>query len=153
MYCKNCGREHPTDLSAVCTNCGTPKGVGNQFCPNCGIQTPPNANVCSRCGTQLNVPQMNYTPYNPPMPYGATQKSKLAAGLLGIFLGAFGVHNFYLGYTTKGLIQVLISIIGGIITCGIATVIVEIWGLIEGILIISGSTPYTVDGKGIPLRD
>ena len=27
-------------------------------------------------------------------------KSKMAAGLLGIFLGTFGVHNFYLGYTT-----------------------------------------------------
>lgn len=25
-------------------------------------------------------------------------KSKMAAGLLGIFLGSFGVHNFYLGY-------------------------------------------------------
>ena len=27
------------------------------------------------------------------------QKSKVAAGLFGIFLGSFGVHNFYLGFT------------------------------------------------------
>ena len=27
------------------------------------------------------------------------QKSKMAAGLLGIFLGAWGVHQFYLGDT------------------------------------------------------
>ena len=41
--------------------------------------------------------------YRPPAypPVGTPLKSKMAAGLLGIFLGAFGVHNFYLGYTTK----------------------------------------------------
>ena len=32
-------------------------------------------------------------------------KSKVAAGLLAIFLGAFGVHNFYLGYTGKAVAQ------------------------------------------------
>ncbi len=41
-------------------------------------------------------------------------KSKMAAGLLGIFLGAFGVHNFYLGYTGKAIAQLLISIL----SCG-----------------------------------
>lgn len=39
-------------------------------------------------------------------------KSKMAAGLLGIFLGSFGVHNFYLGYTTKAVIQLVCTIVG-----------------------------------------
>ncbi|MBP0977509.1 MAG: TM2 domain-containing protein, partial [Oscillospiraceae bacterium] len=30
-------------------------------------------------------------------------KEKLPAGLLGIFLGAFGAHKFYLGYTKEAL--------------------------------------------------
>ncbi len=36
-------------------------------------------------------------------------KSKIKAGLLAIFLGFLGVHNFYLGHKTKGIIQLLIS--------------------------------------------
>ena len=39
------------------------------------------------------------------------QKSKVAAGILGILLGALGVHNFYLGYTGKGVAQLLISVL------------------------------------------
>ena len=35
--------------------------------------------------------------------YGYAQKSKIVAGLLGLFLGGLGVHNFYLGYTGKAV--------------------------------------------------
>lgn len=159
MYCKNCGKEY-TNGMVSCPNCGTPSGAGSQFCPSCGIQTPPNTNVCTRCGTQLRQGQyqqgqnvnINVTPGPiPPVYDPLMQKSKVAAGLLGIFLGALGVHNFYLGYTTKAVVQIILSIVGGLFTCGIATVAVEIWGLVEGILILTGS--INVDGRGIPLRD
>jgi TM2 domain-containing membrane protein YozV len=39
-------------------------------------------------------------------------KSKIAAGLLGIFLGGFGIHKFYLGYTTPAVIMLVAGIIG-----------------------------------------
>lgn len=74
-------------------------------------------------------------------------KSKLVAGLLGIFLGGLGVHNFYLGYTKKGLAQVLISVL----SCGFLAAASSIWGLVEGIMILTGS--INVDGKGNPLKD
>lgn len=74
-------------------------------------------------------------------------KSKIAAGLLGIFLGGFGVHNFYLGYTGKAIAQLLITLL----TCGFGAVISEVWGLIEGIMILTGS--INVDGQGNPLKD
>ena len=80
------------------------------------------------------------------------QKSKLAAGLLGIFLGSLGVHNFYLGNTGKGVAQLLMSLL----SLGILAGISWIWGLIEGILILtaqSGSQPWGVDSEGVPLRD
>ena len=92
--------------------------------------------------TVINNGQVNNNPQ---------AKSKLCAGLLGIFLGAFGIHNFYLGYTTKAVVQLLVSIIGGLITCGIATVAIEIWGLVEGIMILTGS--IATDANGVTLKD
>lgn len=71
------------------------------------------------------------------------QKSKLVAGLLGIFLGAYGIHNFYLGNTKKGVIQLIVSIV----TCGIG----GLWGFIEGIMILCGK--INTDANGVPLKD
>lgn len=70
-------------------------------------------------------------------------KSRMTAGLLGIFLGAFGVHRFYLGYTSIGVLQILVTIA----TCGIG----GFWGIIEGILILGG-TGIKTDADGRPLR-
>lgn len=72
------------------------------------------------------------------------RKSKLAAGLLGIFLGGIGVHRFYLGYTTIGVVQILVTFV----TCGVGA----LWGFIEGILIIAGTT-ITTDAQGRTLKD
>ena len=67
----------------------------------------------------------------------------MAAGLLGIFLGGWGIHNFYLGNTTRGIIQIIVTIV----TCGIGA----IWGLVEGIMILTGA--INTDAKGNPLKD
>jgi TM2 domain-containing membrane protein YozV len=79
------------------------------------------------------------------------RKSRLAAGLLGIFLGSFGVHNFYLGFTGKAVAQLLLSVLGWIIVIG--PVAAGIWGLVEGILILTASPSYQFDAKGISLRE
>jgi TM2 domain-containing membrane protein YozV len=76
-------------------------------------------------------------------------KSRLVAGLLGIFLGGFGVHRFYLGCTGIALAQLLVSVIGGAITCGVLVIPVALWGLVEGILILVGVINH--DGEGRPL--
>jgi TM2 domain-containing membrane protein YozV len=60
---------------------------------------------------------------------------KLAAGLLGIFLGAFGIHKFILGYTTSGVIMLVVTVL----TCGFAGFIMGIIGLVEGILYLCKS--------------
>lgn len=78
----------------------------------------------------------------PPMP-GYNQKSKMAAGLLGIFLGVWGVHNFYLGFTNRAVLQLIL----GFVTCGLSS----IWGLVEGIMILTGN--INADANGVPLRD
>ena len=58
-------------------------------------------------------------------------EKKLAAGLLGILAGIVGANKFYLGYINQGLIQIVLNVC----TCGAASVI----PLIEGIIYLSMS--------------
>lgn len=139
MFCKNCGAPM-ADNASVCVQCGCAKGTGASFCPNCGKATAPGAAVCLNCGVALATAGQQ-----------TGEKSKLVAGLLGIFLGSLGIHNFYLGYTTKAVIQLVVSLVGGAITCGIATLGIEIWALVEGIMILTGK--INVDAKGNLLKD
>lgn len=93
-------------------------------------------------------------------------KSATTAGLLGIFLGAFGAHNWYLGEKNKGiahvcmmsggiLLEILVAaILPNVVSfvmlvqmawlftiltavAGISMFASGIWGLIEGIIILS----------------
>jgi TM2 domain-containing membrane protein YozV len=72
------------------------------------------------------------------------RKSKLVAGLLGVLLGGLGLHRFYLGYIGIGIAQIVVSFA----TCGLGA----LWGLIEGILILVGSS-ITTDAEGRPLKE
>ena len=74
-------------------------------------------------------------------------KSKIAAGLLAILIGVFGVHNFYLGYTGKAVAQLLITIL----SFGILSWISLIWSVIEGVQILTGTIAF--DANGVPLKD
>lgn len=131
MYCRNCG-EIMNNEAVFCVKCGVPTGKGNNFCPNCGKETHPEAIVCVGCGVSLKKPEE---------PKG--DKSKIAAGLLGIFLGCFGVHNFYLGFTGKAVAQLLITLL----TCGVGVMATSVWGLVEGILILCGNIDKDASGK------
>lgn len=72
------------------------------------------------------------------------RKSKLIAGLFGILLGGLGIHRFYLGYIGLGVAQIIVTLF----TFGFGAV----WGLIEGILILCGSS-ITTDVDGRPLKE
>jgi TM2 domain-containing membrane protein YozV len=100
------------------------------------------------------------------------KKSRMIAGMLGIFLGWLGVHNFYLGFNRKGCIQAAIGG-GGLLlywiiaplTGNIVWIIefllssagllafsaITLWGMIEGIMIISKNRGNDIDSKGNPL--
>ncbi len=100
------------------------------------------------------APSYNQSAYTQPVaPAGYAQKSKLAAGLLGIFLGCFGVHNFYLGNTGKAVAQLLLTVIGWILIIGPA--VAGIWGLVEGILILCShyGSQWHRDAQGVELQD
>jgi TM2 domain-containing membrane protein YozV len=73
--------------------------------------------------------QFNYMPQPP------QESKRILAGILGILLGGLGIHKFVLGYTASGLIMLLASIL----TCGLAYPIMQIVGLIEGIVYLTKS--------------
>lgn len=133
MYCKNCGSPMD-DKASVCVKCGCQRGVGNAYCSNCGAAMAPNASVCLNCGASANAAN-------------AEGKSRLLAGLMGIFFGALGVHNFILGNTGKAVAQLLITVL----SCGTLAIASEIWGLVEGIMILTGK--INTDAHGMPLSD
>ena len=62
-----------------------------------------------------------------------SEKSKVAAGLLGIFLGGFGIHKFYLGCTTAGVIMIAVWFFG-LFLFALPSIIIGIIGFIEGII-------------------
>jgi TM2 domain-containing membrane protein YozV len=71
------------------------------------------------------------------------KKSKVVAALLCFFLGMFGVHRFYLGYTTIGIVQLVLTVVGFItliLGVGLLMLIgISIWIFIEFILILIGN--------------
>lgn len=77
-----------------------------KFCQNCGSELNEHQDICLKCGVKVKKENSNNIDSN--------AKSKMAAGLFGIFLGAFGVHNFYLGFTGKAVAQLLITVL----SCG-----------------------------------
>jgi TM2 domain-containing membrane protein YozV len=110
------------------------------FCPKCGKEIPNDASFCPNCGSAIKAKAAPVdSSGDAPEP-----KSALAAGLFGLFLGAFGVHNFYLGYTGRGIVQLVLTLL--VVFWPISFV----WGIIEGILILAGE--ISVDGRGNPLK-
>lgn len=88
-------------------------------------------------------PQVNPAPAPAPAPAplqpggqipGA--EKKLVSGILAILLGSLGIHKFYLGYQTEGIIMLVIGV-GGWLLCGIPTMVVGIIGIIEGVMYLT----------------
>lgn len=112
-------------------------------CPQCGATVDSQANNCQFCGASLAQaqqqtaqpqqqyaqPQQQYA--QPQQQYAqpvsaANEKSKVAAGVLGIVLGGLGVHKFYLGHVGKGILYLLFCWTG-------------IIGLVEGIIYLTST--------------
>lgn len=109
------------------------------FCKNCGAEINENAVVCTQCGCAVSSQAAAAV---------TGSKSKLAAGLLAIFLGQLGIHNFYLGYTKNAVIQLVVSL--ALSWTFVAPVAMWIWAVVEAVKIFQGQMP---DAEGNPLAD
>lgn len=80
--------------------------------------------------------QQAWRPYQQPCYSSQVVRTKdhVAAGLLGIFLGFFGIHKFYLGYYSTGFIMLAVTIVGSLLTLGLAGGVMTLIGIIEGII-------------------
>jgi TM2 domain-containing membrane protein YozV len=137
-----------------CPNCNqsitTQQQVSNITCPYCGnsYNTASNQQPPQFGGNQQQQQQQQYGYQQPPygqqygyqQPYrsndvfaeGPSGKSRGIAALLAIFLGAFGVHYFYLGKTTPGVVFLVASLL----TCFILSAVTSIIALIQGIMML-----------------
>jgi TM2 domain-containing membrane protein YozV len=93
-----------------------PGAVSNPF--SATRQPPPPPAV-----TQTTLPP-SFAPSSP-----STSKSRVAYILLGLFLGGLGIHNFYAGYTGKGVTQLLLTLLTGWLI--IPLIVVLIWVIVE----------------------
>ena len=148
--CARCSTE--VEPGNVCSSCGLymeswaqPSGStqpSNWSQPSGSVPPPPPPPPGAQGypGSQYGQPagQQFGSPYGGPG-YGAVppdvSSKKLAAGICGILLGAFGVHKFVLGYTSAGLVMLLTTVV----TCGIAGVVFGVIGLVEGIIYLTKS--------------
>lgn len=116
------------------------------FCKNCGTMLKDDARFCPECGTTTNFASMPSVakeaeaPVNEVKEAVVCKKRKKTAGLLGIFLGALGVHRFYLGYTGTALIHIILFILG-FLTLGVTALGSYVWALVDAIRIFKGKIP------------
>ncbi len=111
---------------------------------------PPGAPGMGGMGGGYGQPMGGMGMMQPHAPFGVdpmtgmpfSDKSKMVAGLLQIFLGSFGAGRFYTGHTGLAIAQIAVTWL----TCGIGA----IWPLIDGIMMLTGKVP---DAQGRPLRD
>lgn len=121
MNCRHCGNQ-VAENAVACMSCGCDPRKGNKFCPNCGSEVNEMQVVCVKCGVALRKATV-------------AKKDRTIAGLLAIFLGTFGVHQFYLGNTTSGVIRLVITLL----TFGWGGIVLSVISFIEGIIYLTKS--------------
>ncbi len=135
FQCPKCGQQFTLPQPAnqvTCPICGEKFNVATtippqpQQQPQYGPQQPPQYGQQQQYGPQQQ-PQYAYGPAQPGIfDPGPSGKSRGVAGLLAIILGYLGVHYFYLGHTTAGLLSIALSFV----TCGIWPIVMLIQGVI-----------------------
>ncbi|MDT2732739.1 TM2 domain-containing protein [Streptococcus parauberis] len=83
----------------------------------------------------------------------SSSKSKVVAGVLALLLGSLGIHWFYLGFTSRAVIRLIIWLI--VFWTGFGFVIMAIWALLDGILLLTAKegSKWHKDSSGLELMD
>jgi len=95
----------------------------------------------SSLGARLLGPPSAVPSYPMPAQGNQNAKDRVAYILLAVFIGHLGIHNFFAGYTSRGVIQLVITIV----TCGIGGIATWIWAIIEAITV-------TKDANGVDFK-
>jgi TM2 domain-containing membrane protein YozV len=95
----------------------------------------------SSLGAGLPTPPSAVPTYQTPGQTNPNAKDRVAYVLLAVFLGHLGIHNFFAGYTSRAVIQLVITIV----TCGFGALVTWIWAIIEAITV-------TKDANGVDFK-
>ena len=119
------------------------------FCEHCGSKISDNSSFCENCGAPVTVSSNNNQSYSSQnynyVKANQNAKSKVLTGILAIFFGSLGVHNFYLGYTGRGIAQLLLTVLGWIFLIG--PLIASIWAFVEGVLYLVSNDKKDANGN------
>lgn len=109
-----------------------------RYCTKCGAINDEMAQYCTTCQAPLSgAATGGYQPMQAVHPGAITDwkalgaDKKITAGICAILVGWLGVHKFILGYTTEGVIQLVL----GILTCGLTNIL----SIIEGVIYLTKS--------------
>lgn len=108
-----------------------------RYCTKCGAINDDMAQFCNTCQAPLTPVSGGYQPMEAVHPGAMADwkamgaDKKVTAGICAILVGWLGVHKFILGYTTEGVIQLVL----GVLTCGITNII----SIIEGVIYLTKS--------------
>ena len=132
-----------------CEYCENEVPAGENRCPSCGAafqnhishQGSKGGDVCIPSTSPLAQPKAENAvrPIFNDLNLYVAKKSRAAYVVLAIFLGEFGIHNFYAGYAGRGVAQLLITIL----SFGLLFWVSWIWALVELCVM-------TNDGRGVP---
>jgi len=122
-------------------------------CPECGKQYSTQEKVsrvkCPYCGAETNVSYSDQQQQSQWQQFGdqaastvddvfssgPSGKSRGVAGLLALFLGSVGLHYFYMGKTSAGVL----FLVATLITCGVLGVVTQVVSIIQGVLFFTSS--------------
>lgn len=97
--------------------------------------------------------------YQQGAPVGQAQKSKTAALILAAIplTAGLGIHDFYLGNTTRALIRLVLTILSAVLSATVifgvlGGIVLFVWWIVDIIFIATGGHGYDKDANGIPLR-
>ena len=134
------GEDKPLPYAPIVGSSASEQGLGSQDESSADYWRGEHVSSLEFASDQDDV--RNATPAEVRKMYAAQavrQRDHIAAGLLAIFLGVFGVHKFYLGYNKPAFIMLAVSVIGSIFTLGLAGAVVWLIAIIEGIMYLSKS--------------
>ena len=119
-----------------------------KFCTNCGQEIDGRRKKCIYCGKDIKSDKsiINHDiNKETKVENSAIGKSRVLAGITAILFGYLGVHNLYFGFNSKGIAQLLITLL----SFGNLYFISAIWALFDAFMLFSRK--INIDGYGNPL--
>ena len=164
MNCPNCGKELAEGEVCTCTqeneqtkevNQLPPQQQQNYYDPSSQQQSyyNPQVNPQTIYPGAYYDPSQAYNNANSPeklpartdYPEGYKIKKKYVAVILAATLGVFGIHNFYLGNSSKGIAQLIVATAGTLLF-GIGLAVSYVWAIVETVFLLTEKIDRDAEG-------